>query len=446
MAPAKKRVSKKLKKSWRKHVDITDVEGFLDDKLLEERLGTPFTERQNEELFSVDKEKTDVNDERKRMTKKQKREELKNKPFRCFEILTARSKVPDPVIKRNRVRTPDERKSTLVKKIEADRLRQGIVKKKYIIAQKNRELAKLAKKNVPKIGTFKNDLWVSNGKPEDNPLVEVGEWFKPTTVANLVKNTRLFKKQPPKSVLNKPTKLNAIEAPHPGTSYNPSYADHQALLKKIAETELEIIKQEKHLERVTTKMFSRVSVKKAEADWFSEMSEGLPFSEKIEVKDEPSDDDEYRAVNPPTQNKKKTLKKRRKLKEAREEEKARIQAKIEKKKTADIYQLRFLQQRLKEAEARLADLQARREKARQLRQLEPKKLSRMKFEPLELEFNLASELGGNLRSIKPQGSLLKSRFNSLQMRNIIEPGSKHAKHKSKVKWFKTNSHKMDWEI
>lgn len=35
----KKHVSKKLKASWRKHVDIHDVEEFLEDQRLEERLG-----------------------------------------------------------------------------------------------------------------------------------------------------------------------------------------------------------------------------------------------------------------------------------------------------------------------------------------------------------------------------------------------------------------------
>jgi nucleolar protein 53 len=35
----KKRVSKKNKKSWRKHTDTRDVDSFLDDKRLEERLG-----------------------------------------------------------------------------------------------------------------------------------------------------------------------------------------------------------------------------------------------------------------------------------------------------------------------------------------------------------------------------------------------------------------------
>jgi hypothetical protein len=35
----KKRVSKKNKKSWRKHTDVKDVDSFLDDRRLEERLG-----------------------------------------------------------------------------------------------------------------------------------------------------------------------------------------------------------------------------------------------------------------------------------------------------------------------------------------------------------------------------------------------------------------------
>lgn len=35
----KKRVSKKSKTAWRKHCDITDVEAYLEDQRLEERLG-----------------------------------------------------------------------------------------------------------------------------------------------------------------------------------------------------------------------------------------------------------------------------------------------------------------------------------------------------------------------------------------------------------------------
>jgi hypothetical protein len=42
-------------------------------------------------------------------------------------------------------------------------------------------------------------------------------------------------------------------------SYNPSYTDHQNLLQEVADKELKVIKEEKHLKRVTSKMFSRVT-------------------------------------------------------------------------------------------------------------------------------------------------------------------------------------------
>jgi len=35
----RKRVSKKTKKAWRKHCDITDVENYLEDVRLQERTG-----------------------------------------------------------------------------------------------------------------------------------------------------------------------------------------------------------------------------------------------------------------------------------------------------------------------------------------------------------------------------------------------------------------------
>lgn len=39
----KKKVSKKNKSSWRKHTDINDVNEFLEDQRLDERLGCVFT-------------------------------------------------------------------------------------------------------------------------------------------------------------------------------------------------------------------------------------------------------------------------------------------------------------------------------------------------------------------------------------------------------------------
>jgi len=50
----KHKVSKKTKKSWR-NIDIKDVDAFLEDNRLEERLGIPFSERTDVQLFTIDK-------------------------------------------------------------------------------------------------------------------------------------------------------------------------------------------------------------------------------------------------------------------------------------------------------------------------------------------------------------------------------------------------------
>lgn len=39
VASKKKRVSKRNKESWRKHIDITDVDKFLDEQRQDERIG-----------------------------------------------------------------------------------------------------------------------------------------------------------------------------------------------------------------------------------------------------------------------------------------------------------------------------------------------------------------------------------------------------------------------
>lgn len=57
----RKRVSKKNKKSWRKNVDISDVDNFLEDQRLEERLGVKYAEQKDEDLFELDTKGEDEN-------------------------------------------------------------------------------------------------------------------------------------------------------------------------------------------------------------------------------------------------------------------------------------------------------------------------------------------------------------------------------------------------
>jgi hypothetical protein len=62
----------------------------------------------------------------------------------------------------------------------------------------------------------------------------------------------------------------------------------------------------------------------------------LPVEGEPMVDDDISDT-EFKALNPPVQNKKKTLQKRRNLKAVRDDERKKFSDKIEKKKVSDIY-------------------------------------------------------------------------------------------------------------
>ena len=123
MAPPKKRkVVKHLKKNWKKHSDIQDVEDFLEDKRLQERTGGIVADKQDDQLFFLDaapvvKKKpeapqNDVVDAAGKLVKKRKI----NEPARCYANL-----LPDP-----RVTVPNtEQKGELGKKKKTKKLPAG---------------------------------------------------------------------------------------------------------------------------------------------------------------------------------------------------------------------------------------------------------------------------------------------------------------------------------
>ncbi|KAF7398568.1 hypothetical protein HZH66_006465 [Vespula vulgaris] len=409
----KRKVSKKTKKSWRKHVDTTDVDKFLENERLEERLGIPFSERSDTDLFTIDKDvaskEITFND------KKQRRLALKNTEPKCFSILKPHTLVPDPIVKRNRVRTREERKHPILLRKEIQRKSKGILKLKEKLALKNKALADLKRANRPRRGDFKEDIW--DKKNTSLPEIDT-EWMTSDTVRHTLTHMGVKKRKLPTSLHKKPSVLPAIEAPHPGTSYNPSYNDHQDLLNEIAKKELELMKEEAHLNRVTTKMFKKVSLDEKDKNTLKELTE--------------------------VKNKKKTLVARRKQKEQKILAHKLAQAKLEKRKVSDIYKLKLLQKQIDAKEKKEKVLQEKRHEQKKLKSVETKTLSKVKFEPVEPSFTLAEELTGNLRNVTRIGNLLKDRYKSLQQRNIVAPANIVLKRtKAKVKRYIKSDHKIE---
>ncbi|XP_015113035.1 ribosome biogenesis protein NOP53 [Diachasma alloeum] len=439
----RKRVSKKTKKSWRKHVDTKDVDSFLDDSRLEERLGTPFKKRADTDLFLID---STPNEDLKTVidTKAAYREALRNSEPKCYAALKPHTAVPDPISKRNRVKTPEERKNPITKKFEQLRKLSGKLTLTERLAVKNRKLAEIKRKNRPKRDEFKEDIW--DDEPKKKVLGEIDtQWLTADAVRHTLIAEGIGKRRVPLAVHRKQSEVPSIEVPHPGTSYNPSYNDHQSLLREIADKELKLMKEEAHLERVTTKMFNKVSQKEKDENWLKDASEGLPLPQDVEAKSEPEDDEDVdvKPAKLPVKNVKKTRVQRRKQKEQRKLALELKAKKVEKKKIGDMYKLKSIEKNIQGQERKNQVLREMRKKAEARKAKEPKVLSRTKFEPAEEAFKLGLELTGNLRGSEPVGNLLKERFKSMQQRNILAPAKLVLKrNKPKVKKFIKPDHKI----
>ncbi|XP_063380723.1 ribosome biogenesis protein NOP53 [Cydia fagiglandana] len=441
----KKHVSKKNKKAWRKHCDITDVEAFLEDQRLEERLGK-FEVKPDAELFVVDTagDEVKVKEERPLTAKAKKRAKLAETP-KCYEVLIPSSKVQDPNAKRNHVNPTGTKPTALSKLKEKRRIEKGIYEKKAELAKKNRKMALNQKRKMKSTRqNFGLDLW-GQDLPEAKgiPSTLVDDFVSTEAQLHNVLPERRLRPKPPlaKTVVNR----KAVELPHPGVSYNPSFKEHQELLQQVVQHEEKIIKRGEHLQRVTTGMFSKVTVQEKENQWREEMNLN---EQPHNPADESGSDSEYRAVNPPVQNKKKDHKARRKQKERLLEKERLKREKIDKKKITDLYKLRKLQ-------SSITTKEQTQEKVRELRSTKraekaetaPPALNKNKPPQKEPDFVDPADLSGNLTRLAPSTNLLRERFESLQHRGALAATKLMMKKKRRVKSYFKPGHKVtDKEI
>ncbi|KAG6446166.1 hypothetical protein O3G_MSEX004275 [Manduca sexta] len=442
----KKHVSKKNKKDWRKHCDITDVEEFLEEQRLDERLGK-FETKPDSELFVVDTG-GDLKDEEKPLSAKQKKRAKLTEVPKCFEILLPSSKVPDPNKKRNHVNPVGSKPTALSKLTEKRRLEKGVYQKKIEDARKNRRLAVQKKRKAKQIRqTFDLDLW-GKDMPKSKTIPSVLEEEFVSSEAklhNVLPDQRLRAKPPlPKTVVTRA----AVETPHPGVSYNPTFQEHQELLQNVVQHEQKMMKREQHLNRVTTKMFKRVTAQEKENQWKEEMSEGLPKPHNPADDPASDTDNEYKAINPPVKNKKKDHKARRKQRERIEERERLKREKINKKKITDIYRLRKLETSITKREKKQQELRAKRaiKHAEEAATAAPA-LNAHKAPLKEPDFVEPTQLSGDLLHINPKTNLLRDRFESLQRRGALAASKIMMKKKRKLKSYFKPGHKVtDQEI
>ncbi|KAH8304726.1 hypothetical protein KR044_007262 [Drosophila immigrans] len=440
----KKRISKKNKSAWRK-TDIQDVEQFLEDQRLEERVGT-FKDKADEELFVVEGSPVKP----ALLSIKQKRKLNALKPMRSHQALENTSKVQDPIVKRNTVKQKKNGRNIEqeIRNPTKGRHRQANSDRGRYYEQLDERLAeKEGRKLVTKTA---KDLWVDEDFRDKIPhLKDEKGWVSRDLAVHVAGNIGRKVVKVHSSLHHNTTKAKKFEAPHPGMSYNPSLNAHQELLQLVVEREEGVIKKEQHLKRVTTSMFSKVTPEERDKRRIIEMSQGMPEAEEQEDQEDEDDDGDdekkqsnaYEAINAPVENKKKSKVARNKELKQKELQRLHEAKKALKKQTADLNRIKSIRAEIKGEEEELNDLKKRRKLTAERKKFEPKRLGRHKFEEPDVDVNMPEDLAGNLRNVKPESNLLTDRFKLLQKRNILPTTVAVTRKRSKVKRFPRNSHK-----
>lgn len=167
------------------------------------------SEKTNDELFVIDAEPKKKKQKKIGLTLSERRKRLRESIPKCFASLTNESKVSDPIAKRNRVRSKEERKHFIAKSIEEAKQAKGIVKKSVLKAladhRRSIETAE-AKRRVNKQHVFDKDIWEMGTLAEQRTDFK-GEWIDPKVTTHNIVNTGTPVVSVPTSAFHKRSKL-----------------------------------------------------------------------------------------------------------------------------------------------------------------------------------------------------------------------------------------------
>ncbi|PGH02969.1 hypothetical protein AJ79_07506 [Helicocarpus griseus UAMH5409] len=393
-----KQPSRKGKKAWRKHVDVSEVDQGLQRVREEEIEGGVIAEKPSEELFVLDSKGSE-----------EIQRKLKNlKPLKADEILARRSAIP----------AVDSRKRA------SSNVTDGTVEPKskrsksdWVTHKEWMRLKKVAKEGQPLEQEIElrisHDPWAEEtvAQPTEEQKFNFLEKPKPIVAPPT-------KKLPPISLAANGKPIPSVKNPDAGISYNPSFEEWDRLLTEEGQREVEA--EKKRLEEQKTEEERLARIEAAKGDNGEARSDDESAWEGFESEYEAP---EWLKKKRPERKTKAQRNKAKKRKEA--ERKARWEAQMKKR-----------EEQLAQAKAIAEAVKAKEEAGKQLEKADDESsvegddrvLRKRPFggrnpvpeKPLEVV--LPDELQDSLRLLKPEGNLLSDRF-----RNIIVQGKLEAR-------------------
>ncbi|KAF3848058.1 hypothetical protein F7725_021086 [Dissostichus mawsoni] len=401
----RKRLNKNKKKNWNKNIDINDVDEFLEDIRHQERTtGGLLSEKTDESLFFLD-----VGPPRKLNGKVKMRRGKPVRPLRIDLILQHDSLVPAPKDVLS-YQLPNAKKLRRIAQKAEHLAAKGIVPRRQKKLLNLRPVEKTESKAVTDANNNPErdfyDIWAPEIKSTADP------WY--------LQQTRKSRVKRPEKLNAKPSALPAVEVIAPGGSYNPDFFSHQALLQEAHDVE---VKKQKAEDKLVRQLAVNKDHLATEETIFREQVEGL-----VEQEDDDNNDEKQEMMMAL----KKTEKDRRKERAEILKEQSRQADKEQTFRQQQLFQLRSIKTSIKQDEADTKVKQIQRKANQEAEKSQPRRLGKLKFQAQDLEVQLSDELAGSLRQLKPEGSVLKDRFKSMQKRNLIEPRER-AKFKRRLK-------------
>ncbi|KAG0642095.1 ribosome biogenesis protein Nop53/GLTSCR2 [Tuber brumale] len=393
--------SRKGKKAWRKNVDITDVSAGLESLREEIIQGGVVKEKADDQLFTLDT--TGDTTIAKLFTKKLKSD----------EILSSRSALPaiegrkrahsttTSTIRGTGILPIKKRRSNGVSYKDLDRLRS--------ISTNPSSHHNSRDKDAPEL-KIDYDPWAT---PVAAPEEKIAEKYRAKGLTFLeapavVKEPKTLK-QPPISLAQTGKPVPAVRLPEAGISYNPEFEKWDELLRMEGEKAVE--DEKKRLEEVKER--ERIQALAA-----------IPEPEPVSGSESDSNNDGETLVIKRKQPERKTQAQRNKQRRRKAQELSMLREKLAKKQAAELSLLRKYTKDDCRTRA-LAYAKGKGVTGVEDDEKNPKLMRKRRFGKVgmgkaPLEVQLPEELADSLRTLKPEGSLLRDRFRSLRERGVVE--------------------------
>ncbi|PGH35660.1 nucleolar protein 53 [[Emmonsia] crescens] len=409
-----KQPSRKGKKAWRKHVDVTEVDAGLQRVREEEIEGGVIAEKPSEELFVLDSKGSDEIQRKVKSTK----------PLKCDEILARRSAIPSvDSRKRGSSRVTDGIIEPTSKRTKSD----WVTHKEWMRLKQVAKDANILEHDVDK--RISHDPWGEDVTPEPAEEAKFNFLEKPKPIV-APPTTKL----PPLSLAANGKPVPSVKKPEAGISYNPSFEDWDRLLTEEGQKEVEAEKKRLEEEKAEQERLARIEA--AKDDNGEARSDDESAWEGFESEYETP---EWLKKKRPERKTKAQRNKIRRRKEAERKAKWEAQLKKREEQAAQVKAIAEAVAAKEEAGKQLKKAEDESSVEGDDRVLRKNPFGKTPVPVKPLEVVLPDELQDSLRLLKPEGNLLGDRFRNLivqgklEARNpIIQP--KKAKRDYTEKW------------